>query len=111
MSMVEKLVGLGVFTAACFASFVAYGTYSIMCIHYEGSEACLGRETEFAMYLALSVAGLVAAGLMLHFAFRGPRKAFVALLIAALALFAASVPFADAGTRGWDNLKVVPTPG
>jgi hypothetical protein len=68
----------------------------------------LGRKTEFAAYLLVSIAGLAAAGLMLHFAFRGPRRAFVALLLAALVLYAVSVLLADAGTHGWDNLKVVP---
>jgi hypothetical protein len=59
----------------------------------------------------MSVAGLAAAGLMLHFAFRGPRRAFAGLLVAALVLYAVSALFADAGTHGWDSLKVFPSLG
>jgi hypothetical protein len=46
---------------------------------------------------------------MLHFAFRGPRRAFVGLMTLALVLYALSVLFADAGTHGWDKLKLFPT--
>jgi hypothetical protein len=46
--------------------------------------------------------------LALHFAFRGPRRAFVAFSVATLALCVVSVLFADAGTHGWHNLKLFP---
>jgi hypothetical protein len=48
---------------------------------------------------------------MLHFARHGPRRAFVAFLIIALAVSAASIMFADAGTHGWHHLKVFPNFG
>ena len=67
-----------------------------------------GRETEFALYLTLSLVGLVAAGLALHFAFRGPRRAFVAFVLATLVLYLVSALFADAGTHGWDSLTLFP---
>jgi len=111
MSALDKTIGLVLFTAACFASLGAHIGYGNVCLHYDGAEACLGRETEFVVYLALSLVGLVGAGFMLHFAFRGPRRAFVALLVAALVVYAATVLFADAGTHGWDNLKVFPNLG
>lgn len=105
----EKTVGLLLFTAACLASLGAYACFGSVCIYYDGESACLGRETEFALYLALSVVGLVAAGLALHFAFRGPHGAFVALLVTTLVLYIASALFADAGTHGWDSLKLFPS--
>jgi len=107
-STLEKTVGLLLFTAACLAGLYAYASFGGACIYYDGANACLGRETEFTLYLALSVVGLVAAGLALHFAFRGPRRAFVAFLITTLALYIASALFADAGTHGWDSLKLFP---
>jgi hypothetical protein len=104
----EKTVGLLLFTAACLASLGAYAGFGGVCIYYDGANSCLGRESEFALYLALSVVGLVAAGLALHFAFRGPRRAFVAFLFTTLVLYVASALFADAGTHGWDSLKLFP---
>lgn len=111
MGTVEKTVALVLFAAACLTSLVAYIGYGNVCLHYDGAEACLGRPTEFALYLALSLVGLVVAGLMLHFAFRGPRRVFMTLLVAAVVLYAVSILFADAGTHGWDNLKVFPNLG
>ncbi len=107
-STLQKTVGLLLFTAACLAGLYAYAGFGGVCIHYDGANACLGRETEFALYLTLSLVGLVAAGLALHFAFRGPRRAFVAFVLATLVLYLVSALFADAGTHGWDSLTLFP---
>ena len=107
----DKTVALVLFTVACFTSLGAYIGYDSACVSYEGAEACFGRPTEFVLYVALSLVGLVAAGFMLHFAFRGSRRAFLAVLVAALVVYAVSILFADAGTHGWDNLKVFPNLG
>jgi uncharacterized protein (DUF983 family) len=109
MGPVEKTVGLVLFAAACLTSLVAYIGYRGVCLRYDGAEACLGRPTEFALYLVLSIVGLVVAGLMLHFAFRGPRRMFMTLLLATVVFYAVSILFADAGTHGWDDLEVFPS--
>jgi hypothetical protein len=95
MRLPAKTVGLVLFTAACLATFILLVGYDYKCIDYEGVE-CAGRRTEWAVSALLSIGGWVAAALMLHFAFRGPRRMFVALAIAALALYVASALFADA---------------
>jgi Trypsin-like peptidase domain len=110
VSTAGRVTGV-VFATACVASLAAYAGYGNVCVHHDGADACLGRETEFVVYLVLSLGGLVAAGLALHFAFRGPRRAFVALLAVALGLYGVSLLFADAGTHGWDNLKLFPSLG
>jgi len=109
MSTWEKAAGLALFTPACLSSLGAFIGYDTACLNYEGAEACLGRDAEWALHLVFALIGFAAACLMLHFAFRGPRRAFVALLLVALVLYAISILFADAGTHGWDNLKVFPT--
>ncbi len=111
MGTADKTIALVLFVAACSTTFVAYVGYRNVCLQYEGAVACLGRPTEFALSLALTLAGLVAAGLMLHFAFRGPRRLFVAFLVVAVVLYAASILFGDAGTHGWDGLEVFPNLG
>jgi hypothetical protein len=105
----QKTVGLLLFTAACLTSLGAWIGYDTACLNYDGAEACLGRDAEWAWHLVLALVGWAAACFMLHFAFRGPRRAFVALLLVALVLYAISILFADAGTHGWDNLKVFPS--
>jgi hypothetical protein len=94
------------FTAACFTSLGAWIGYDTACLNYEGAEACLGRDSEWAWHLVLALVGWAAACFMLHFAFRGPRRAFVALSLVAPVLYAISILFAGADTHGWDNLKV-----
>lgn len=112
MRLWAKTVGLVLFTAACLTSLGAWIGYDAACITYEGQgPPCFGRSTEWALSLLLSLLGWAAAALMLHFAFRGPRWAFVSCLVAALLLYALSIPFADAGTHGWDSLRVVPSIG
>jgi hypothetical protein len=103
----DKVVGLALFGAACLASLVALIGVNAACLNYEGQQAaCYGRSAEWALYFALSLAGLGAASVALHFAFRGPRRIFIALVTVALIVYGASVLFADAGTHGWHDLKV-----
>ena len=83
-------------------------TYDIFCVHYEGAKACSGRRTEFVWHLVLAYAGLVAAGGMLWFAFRGSRRAVLAFLVVALALYTVSFLFSDAAVHGWHNVQVYP---
>jgi len=104
-----RTLGLGLFALACLISPGAFLAYQRACIEYEGAEACHGRNAEWAWHLALALVGWVAAGFMLHFAFRGPRAAFIALLLVALVLYVTSILFGDAGTHGWGNLKLFPS--
>jgi hypothetical protein len=110
MSDGYKALGLVLFTAACLTSLLVWMNYNAACITYEGQQpACFGRSTEYSLHLVLAIVGWAAAALMLHFAFRGPRRAFVALLVLALVLYTVSILFADAGLHGWDSLKLFPT--
>jgi hypothetical protein len=109
MSTADKTVGLVLFMAASLTSLGAWIGYDAACLTYEGAEACLGRDAEWAWHLVLALVGWAAACYMLHFAFRGPRRTFVGLLLVAVVLYTLSILFADAGTHGWDNLKVFPT--
>jgi hypothetical protein len=109
--MWEKTVGVVLFIAACLTSLGAWIGYDAACLNYEGTEACGGRNAEWGWHLGLALVGLAAAAVMLHFAFRGPRRAFIAVLLIAVLLYSASILFADAGTHGWDNLKLFPGSG
>jgi hypothetical protein len=100
------------FVSAGFATLVAFMGYDIVCVHYEGQQpACFGRPTEWELYRWLSLGGLVVAGAAVYFAYCGPRRVSVSLLLIALAVYVVSALFADAGSHGWDGLRYFPKVG
>lgn len=51
------------------------------------------------------------AGAALYFAYCGPRRVSVSLLLIALVVYVVSALFADAGSHGWDGLRYFPKVG
>lgn len=95
--------------AAAFGTYIAFLTYDVMCVHYEGELGCSGRREEYVWHLALAVAGLVAAAGMVWSAFVERHRAALVLLLVGIALYAVSFLFSDAAVHGWDDLKIYPT--
>jgi hypothetical protein len=93
--------------AAGFAILVALGAIYGLC--QEHQSGCLDGEPnlELVLQVPIAVLGFAAALMMWFLAKRRSYRAASGALLVAVLLFATWAVLLDAGTHGWDNLKLL----
>jgi hypothetical protein len=93
--------------AASFAILVALGAIHGLC--QEHQSGCLNGEPnlELVLQVPIAVLGFAAALMMWWLTKRRSYRAATAALLAAVLLYAIWAVLLDAGTHGWDDLKLL----